>query len=78
MDLAWKAEGACRWVDPELFFPISDVEAEPAKRVCAACVVRDRCLEHALATREADGIWGGLTPSERRAMVTASSSVLTA
>jgi WhiB family redox-sensing transcriptional regulator len=70
MNLAWKAEGACRWVDPELFFPISDVDAEPAKRVCAACAVRDRCLEHALATREADGIWGGLTPSERRAIAT--------
>jgi WhiB family redox-sensing transcriptional regulator len=78
MNLAWKAEGACRWVDPELFFPISDADADPAKRVCAACGVRDRCLEHALATREADGIWGGLTPAERRAMVTANSSVLTA
>jgi WhiB family transcriptional regulator, redox-sensing transcriptional regulator len=77
MDLAWKAEGACRWVDPELFFPISDVDAEPAKRVCAACGVRDRCLEHALTTRESEGIWGGLTPGERRA-IAASRPVLSA
>ena len=69
MDLTWKAQGACRWVDPELFFPTSDLEAEPAKRVCAGCVVRQRCLDHALATREAEGVWGGLTPAERRAMV---------
>ena len=69
MDLAWKAQGACRWVDPELFFPISDVDAEPAKRVCAGCDVRQRCLDHALDTREGEGIWGGLTPGERRAMV---------
>lgn len=66
MDLAWKAEGA--WVDPELFFPISDLDAEPAKRVCASCGVRDRCLEHAMRTRESEGIWGGLTPGERRAL----------
>ena len=69
MDLTWKAQGACRWVDPELFFPISDVEAEPAKRVCAGCDVRQRCLEHALANREGEGVWGGFTPGERRAMV---------
>jgi hypothetical protein len=70
MDLAWKAKGACRWVDPELFFPVSDLDSEPAKRVCCACAVRDRCLEHALAARETEGIWGGLTPAERRAMAT--------
>ena len=77
MDLAWKAEGACRWVDPELFFPISDSDAEPAKHVCGSCAVQERCLEHALSTREAEGIWGGFTPSERRAMLS-DRSLLTA
>ena len=69
MDLAWKAKGACRWVDPELFFPASDTDAEPAKLVCASCGVRDSCLSHALSAREAEGIWGGFTPAERRAML---------
>lgn len=37
-----------------------------AKQVCRGCPVRRECLEHALAARETDGVWGGLTPEERR------------
>ena len=68
MDLTWKAEGACRWVDPELFFPVSEGDAAPAKRVCARCAVRQRCLEFAIELREFEGVWGGFTGSERRAL----------
>jgi WhiB family redox-sensing transcriptional regulator len=68
MDLTWKVDGACRWVEPELFFPISDADALDAKRVCATCAVRDRCLDYAIQTREFDGVWGGLTGAERRAL----------
>lgn len=38
-----------------------------AKRICATCPVKDTCREHALATREPFGIWGGLTEEERKA-----------
>lgn len=38
-----------------------------ALRLCAECQVLDECLAHALATGE-DGIWGGTTARERRAM----------
>ena len=67
MDLTWKVDGACRWVDPELFYPASDAEAEPAKAVCGACAVQQRCLDFAFEAREYEGVWGGLTGSERRA-----------
>lgn len=42
---------------------------EAARLICAGCTVRTQCLEEALAAGEQDGIWGGLTPEERRAEV---------
>ena len=69
MDLSWKSNGACRWVDPELFFPNSDTEAGPAKAVCGHCPVQARCLQFAVDAREYEGVWGGTTGAERRAMV---------
>jgi WhiB family redox-sensing transcriptional regulator len=36
-----------------------------AKTVCAACPVRSQCLEHAIASGERYGVWGGLTFDER-------------
>ncbi|WP_402465712.1 WhiB family transcriptional regulator [Isoptericola aurantiacus] len=36
-----------------------------AKAVCAACPIRWRCLEVALANREPYGVFGGFTPEER-------------
>lgn len=35
-----------------------------AAEVCAACLVREPCLEYALLTRPARGVWAGLTDSE--------------
>lgn len=68
VDLTWKAEGACRLVDPDLFYPVSDADSTPAKSVCAQCRVQARCLDYAVEAREFEGVWGGLTGSERRAL----------
>lgn len=38
-----------------------------AKQTCSTCPVQDTCLAHALEHQEWLGIWGGLTPPERRA-----------
>lgn len=65
-DIAWRAEAACRGLDTEVFFPLTDEEAAEAKAVCATCPVRELCLEYALITRQDDGVWGGLTEAERR------------
>ena len=46
-----------------------DDDAEPAKAVCAACPVREACLEHALGFREKEGVWGGATERERRRII---------
>jgi WhiB family redox-sensing transcriptional regulator len=69
MDLTWKLAGACRMVSTDLFYPVSDSEAEPAKAVCATCRVIDQCLEYALSVREPEGIWGGHTFAERRSIL---------
>jgi len=65
-DHAWDKQAACRGLDPAIFYPVSDDEAEPAKAVCNRCAVQEACLEHALMSRERDGVWGGATEKERR------------
>lgn len=69
MNLTWRQHGACRGTDPDIFYPVSDEDAEEAKSICATCPVREPCLEYALATRERDGVWGGATERERRRMI---------
>lgn len=69
-------DAACARADPELFFPPSDDYTAPAvraqvadaKTVCLGCPVRVKCLTWALQTHQSEGIWGGTTPPERRAM----------
>jgi len=64
----WQDEAACRQIPVELFFPPAEQESEVAKRVCSDCLVREPCLEFALAEGERFGIWGGLTSQERRSV----------
>jgi WhiB family transcriptional regulator, redox-sensing transcriptional regulator len=67
--MAWRGLGACRGLDPGVFYPETDEEAEVAKAVCGECDVRLTCLEHALAHREKQGVWGGATERERRRII---------
>jgi WhiB family redox-sensing transcriptional regulator len=69
MNQSWRLHAACRGLDPEIFYPASDEEADVAKVVCGGCPVRQACLEHALGSRERDGVWGGATEKERRRIV---------
>jgi WhiB family redox-sensing transcriptional regulator len=71
MNHTWHSMAACTGIDPEIFFPDpeDDADAMPAKVVCGQCDVREACLEHALAVREKDGVWGGATERERRRMI---------
>jgi WhiB family transcriptional regulator, redox-sensing transcriptional regulator len=67
-EIGWLRRGACKSSDPELFFPLaaSPVQEAQAKAVCATCQVLAECRSYALKAGETDGIWGGLTPEERR------------
>jgi WhiB family redox-sensing transcriptional regulator len=66
METAWMAEGNCRDEHPSLFFPSDGVGVEIARRVCATCPVKERCLEYALYHRIDHGVWGGCSERERR------------
>ena len=68
-NLSWRQRAACRGVDPVIFYPVSEEDAEDAKAVCAVCAVREACLEYALTNREKEGVWGGATERERRRML---------
>ena len=68
----WRDHAACRFADPELFFPMSPSgpsldQIERARAICATCPVRRECLQFALATRQAHGVWGGMSEQERGA-----------
>jgi WhiB family transcriptional regulator, redox-sensing transcriptional regulator len=67
----WRERAACRTADPEWFFPVSAAgrgmeEIARAKAVCCSCRVRRECLQFALATHQAYGVWGGTSEEERR------------
>jgi WhiB family transcriptional regulator, redox-sensing transcriptional regulator len=70
----WRERAACRGADPELFFPVSEagpsrLQIGRAKQICHACQVQRTCLTWALRNSVADGIWGGRTQNERRALL---------
>ena len=66
VDRSWQGQANCMGVDPDLFFPERGASTREAKEVCRGCVVREDCLEYALANGEKFGIWGGLSERERR------------
>jgi WhiB family transcriptional regulator, redox-sensing transcriptional regulator len=67
----WRSAGACLSADPDLFFPIAatgpveERQVAIARRICAVCSVKQQCLDFAMRSGEAHGIWGGTTPDER-------------
>ena len=64
----WRYRAACRGADLDLFFPGRGESAEPARRVCAGCPVREPCLDYALRHGITHGIWGGLAERDRRTL----------
>lgn len=63
------ASALCAQTDPELFFPErGDLgSSRRARAVCGRCEVRAECLE-LFGALVADGVVGGLTAAERRAL----------
>lgn len=62
----WMQDAACTQVDPDMFFPNPGDHAWDARAICMGCPVQGDCLAYALRTGQRDGIWGGLTPGERK------------
>src|SRR5450631_3968434 len=43
-------------------------QIDKAKVICRRCEVADTCLRWAIESRQDDGVWGGLSTDERRAL----------
>jgi WhiB family transcriptional regulator, redox-sensing transcriptional regulator len=68
--MPWYDRAACKKLDTRLFFSSDDEKTEmrrrreaQAKKICSQCTVIDECLQAGI---NEDGIWGGLTRSERQ------------
>lgn len=57
-------QGSCRTLDLAIFF--DDDNPKPAQRVCYGCPVRQECLDYALDTHQDQGVWGSMTPKQRK------------
>ena len=64
----WMAEGICSSVGGDLFFPEAGDSIAQPKKICSLCPVRSECLEYALNFPGIQGIWGGTSGTERRAI----------
>lgn len=65
----WMDDALCKEVGGDIFFPTTENDtSRDAKRVCAMCPVNIDCLAYALSFTVVDGIWGGTTEKERRAI----------
>ena len=70
----WQTMAACHGEMGSVFYPpmrperkaVRLAREQRAKAVCASCTVRQECLDHALATNERFGVWGGTTEKQRR------------
>ncbi|AEI10171.1 WhiB family transcription regulator [Corynebacterium resistens DSM 45100] len=72
----WQLKGSCRGADSSIFFhPDGErgraraMREQRAKAICNTCPVIEACRSHALSVGEPYGIWGGMTESERDAIL---------
>jgi WhiB family redox-sensing transcriptional regulator len=67
----WMDDAACRGVKNVDFFPEESFTANAPKAIaiCDDCPVCSNCLEFAVKNRIVYGIWGGMTPLQRKYFV---------
>lgn len=64
-DERWEEHALCRGEHIDIFFEHWNYE-QRAKSVCNGCVVQEQCLLFAVQNGYWEGIWGGMTPEERK------------
>lgn len=72
--IPWHKQAACFSEGYALFFHdgrlgVQEVARAAKRQFCTQCPVRDLCLEQSLEYRDKFGIWGGLTPKERKRLL---------
>jgi WhiB family redox-sensing transcriptional regulator len=72
-DVPWYPDAACFGMGWDLYFHEGKLRAKAiakqAKSYCVRCPVQADCLLSSLEHRDVYGIWGGLTPRERRLLL---------
>lgn len=64
----WHLQAACAGVpNPDIFFPNGNTVTAAAIELCGRCPVKDACRQ-AATDLNLQGIWGGTTRPERRAV----------
>lgn len=63
----WMDHAACKGMDTDLFFKDGPLTLK-VQATCAACPVRQQCLDYAIAEGIVHGTWGGLGGKARRAV----------
>lgn len=63
---SWMEHARCRGGASAQFFPSDGAGVDRARKVCAECPVKTKCLEYALTYRVEHGVWGGCSERERR------------
>ena len=61
----WRDLAACRRAPVDFF---DEEQTAAALAVCRTCPVLTPCRDEALVERPAEGVWGGLTPRDRRVL----------
>lgn len=72
--LKWHDSANCKGMETNIFFTESTNKQYKkntalARAVCNKCKVRSECLNYALTENVPFGIWGGLSPRERSAVI---------
>jgi WhiB family redox-sensing transcriptional regulator len=64
----WMVDAACRGRNDIDFFPEIGYNGKApfAVAVCDTCKVKEDCVEFAIENRIEHGIWGGLSPQQRK------------
>lgn len=63
----WMLDGACADIDnPDIFFDTQPALIKEALALCKSCPVRLMCAEYAINGNIEEGIFGGLTPADRK------------
>lgn len=68
----WTESAVCRSIGGDLWFQEFAGDRREAKAICHRCPVRLQCLDYAMRLEQDKGTWirigiyGGLTPNERR------------
>ena len=67
----WQFQSACKTEQSDIFFSELASKVSKAKAICQTCPVQSQCLAFALENNIEEGIFGGLTPDERKSLVLA-------